>query len=144
MAGVAGTAALFLLTSAEQRIRGSRPIYDPGRMAGRLVGRVLEVKLRSKQRRLAGRLMRWPYGASWGATLALLPELGPWPARGLGLGVAIWLFELAALPLSGATPPLRAWKREEILLDALNSCLYGVVATATLDTLRGGRHGDDW
>jgi hypothetical protein len=79
--------------------------------------------------------MRWPYGASWGIAFSLLPASRRWVAAGAGLGAAVWLFELLALPLSGATPPLRKWRLEEVGLDALNSCLYGVVTAAALKGL---------
>ncbi len=139
LAGIAGTAALSLLTGAEARLRGRAPVYEPARMSGRLARRFLDVDLLPQERRLAGRLMRWPYGALWGVMLSLFQPRSRWLTSGLGMGAMIWLFELLALPLSGATPPLWKWDAEDVGLDGVNSCVYGAVTAAVLKRLAAGR-----
>jgi hypothetical protein len=130
-AGVAGTAALFGLAALERRA-GRRPgVTDPARMAGRL-GRRLGVGLSREQRRWAGTLMRWPYGASWAVALSAFGPRAPWPLMGLALGGVIWLFELGALPRIGATPPLHEWERGEVPMDLVRSWLYGLVVAGVL------------
>ncbi len=139
LAGIAGTAALSLLTGVEARLRGRAAVYEPARMSGRLARRFLGIDLLPQERRLAGTLMRWPYGALWGVTLSLLQPRSRWLTSGLGLGAMIWLFELVALPLTRATPPLRKWDAKEVGLDGVNSCVYGAVTAAVLKRLAAGR-----
>ena len=77
--------------------------------------------------------MRAVYGPTWGAVIATLPlRHVPAPLRALTVASAIWLFELVALPLSGATPPLRQWPRGEAAFDATNALVYSAVTCAVL------------
>ena len=135
-AGLAGTAVLTLLAEGERRRRGGPAVFEPGRMAGRLAQRHLGVELSVRQRRCAGQLMRWPYGAAWGVVLSavggVVPRARAWPVRGAALGGAVLAFELIALPLVGATPGLRQWGRDEIVSDGVNTLAYGLVAAAIL------------
>jgi hypothetical protein len=84
--------------------------------------------------------MRWPYGAAWGVGLTLLGRRARSPAAGLGLGLAVWLFELVAPPATGARPGLGEWQRADIALDLLDTSVYGLVVGATLGllSLEGG------
>ncbi|HXM59189.1 MAG TPA: hypothetical protein VOB72_27585 [Candidatus Dormibacteraeota bacterium] len=140
LAGVAGTAALSGLAGLEHRWTGRTPVYDPAAMVQRLVGRRLGRRLAPRERRLAGELMRWPYGAAWGVGLALFGRQARGPVAGLGLGLVVWLFELVTLPATGATPRLGEWERAEIALDLLNTSVYGLVVGASLGllSLEGG------
>jgi hypothetical protein len=109
-------------------------------MAGRLARRLLGRRLSRRQRQLAGMLMRWPYGVAWGtATAALAPDGVPPPVVGLAAGVAIWAFELVALPASGATPPVRAWRAGEIGVNLLNATAFGLAAAEVLSRTSAGR-----
>ncbi len=139
LAGLAGTVVLSLLAGIETQLRGRAPVYEPDQMAGRLANRLLGRRLPRRQQVLVGNFMRWPYGASWGAGLGLFARTGRWPQQGIGLGAAVWLFELIALPLSGATPPLRKWEPEEVALDALNTLIYGAVTAGVFRGLGGPR-----
>jgi hypothetical protein len=134
IAGLAGTVVTSALSAAQARLRGRPAVYEPGRMAGRLAGRA-GLELNGRERAWAGSLMRWPYGASWGAALGAAPA-PRWPLAGLVLGGALLSFELVALPLSGATPPVRKWGREELASDAINAFAYGLGTAAVLAALR--------
>lgn len=108
-------------------------MYDPAAMAQRLAGRLLGRQLGSRDSHLAGTLMRWPYGAAWGIGLALIARRCGGLAAGLGLGLAVWLFELLALPATGATPGLGEWEGEDLALDLLNTSVYGLVVGVLLE-----------
>lgn len=140
-AGLAGTAAVSVLGAVETRIRGRAAVFDPAVMAGRLAAHA-GLDLGDRERRWAGRIMRWPYGAGWGGLLGVAAPALPWPVAGIALGGAVLGFELAALPLAGATPGVRRWGRDEIASDAVNTLAYGLVAAGTLRLLRAaGRTG---
>jgi hypothetical protein len=122
IAGVVATGALSLSDRFERGWLGRPPVYAPGRIAARLFG------LRSRSRAGAvGAILRWSYGlliaAAWSR---LVPSRanGAW-RRALGLGAAIFAFELIALPALGATPPLRRWSRAEKALLAWHTQVFG-------------------
>lgn len=85
--------------SIERKWLGHRPPFHTAKLGQRLFGSAR-----------AGEAMRWVYGPS----LALLQGWLGVPA--LVFGPAVACLELVALPLSGATPQLRRWKRGEIPL----------------------------
>ncbi|MDQ6944688.1 MAG: hypothetical protein M3256_00115 [Actinomycetota bacterium] len=84
--------------------------------------------------------MRWSYGSGLGAIYGIAQDglRLPFPLAGLGLGAAVWIFEILALPATGATPPLRRWGRAQIAGDALQTMLFGTAAAATLAVLGQG------
>jgi hypothetical protein len=135
VAGLVGTAVLALADGIEERARGRPAVYAPSRIAPRLA-RHLGGRVPAGRERLAGQLMRWPYGGAWGALLAGLAPSLPWPLNGLLLGTALAGFELCALPLSGATPRASRWEREELVTDLLNCWLYGLATAAVQRWLR--------
>ncbi len=134
VAGTAGTAAEMVATTVEDRLRGGPAVFDPGVMAGRLAHSWLHRRFSAEQKRLLGTAMRWAYGPGWGVLFGVgrpalrrrAPDLA-WPLLGLALGGAVFGFELMALPLSRATPALNAWGRRQVLQDALNTAVYGLV-----------------
>lgn len=87
-------ALLSALDFAERRVLGRRPVYDPQRMFGDV----------------AGPLVRLAYAPS----IAWLKRKTKLPA--LVFGPLVALFELVAMPLVGATPPVRKWRRGEVPL----------------------------
>lgn len=140
VAGLAGTAVEGGLTALERRWRGRPALSDPDRMAGRLARRLLGRSLGRRERRLAGALLRLSYGAGLAVALApVVTRARHRPLAGAAMGALIWSFELVALPLSGATPPLRRWSREELWTNLLNASVYGVVVAEALDRARRSR-----
>jgi hypothetical protein len=92
---------------------------------------------------ILGNLMRWSYGPFIGlvysATLGRFirrrwPEARSWPA-GLALGAAVYLFELLALPRSGATRRLAHWPAADRLLLAGHTAAFGLTAEAARRSL---------
>ena len=93
------TLLLEAADSIERTWLGHRPVYDTGRMGKRLFGSAR-----------AGEALRWIYGPS----LALLQrKLRIHP---LLFGPLVAAAELIALPLTGATPPVRKWSKGEVPL----------------------------
>lgn len=102
-------------------------------MARRLVRRRLGRDVDPRAARGLGMLMRTVYGPSWGVVAALLARRrGRTLSDAVTVAGAIWLFELVALPQSGATPPLCEWPRGEAALDMTNALAYSIVTCAVL------------
>ncbi|HVU49720.1 MAG TPA: hypothetical protein VHL80_03480 [Polyangia bacterium] len=126
LSGLAGTLVLELMERFERRVLGRPPLYASTRIAARLAGR-LGVSLGPTGARIAGGLLRWSYGPALAVARARLA--GPPTrsvARALGFGAAIYAFELVALPALGATPPLRAWPRTEVVSLAAHTLAFAL------------------
>lgn len=93
------TLALEGVDLLERRLLGHKPVYDTGKMGERLFGNAR-----------VGELMRWVYGPSLGFVQRRL-RLPP-----LLFGPLVAVAELIAMPLAGATPPVRKWPRWEVPL----------------------------
>jgi hypothetical protein len=121
-----GILGLSLFERLERRVLGREPLYTSTRITRRLARR-LGVSLDEEQARVLGRLLRFVYGPALGLVRARL-DRRPGLGRALRLGAAIWLFELLALPATGATPPLRRWPRGEKLLLAAHTTAFALAA----------------
>lgn len=131
LAGLTGTLVVQLLSSGDRR----HDVFDPTQMAGRLSNRYLGERLSPGQQRRYGGLMRWLYGSTLGVLFSEVQAVLrlPSPVAALGLGGTVLIFELLALPLSGATPPVRTWGWGQIGKDALQTMLFGAsVASAVV------------
>lgn len=139
IAGLVGTAAEVAASRLGRRLNGGRtPVYAPPRMAGRLARRYLGWTPSSRQCSILGTAMRWSYGPSWGAVASLVSQRLARPgvlAGGAMLGATISGFEFVALPVTGATPPLREWGVLPVLLDAFGAGAYGLTTAAVLAAL---------
>ncbi|HLK92064.1 MAG TPA: SDR family oxidoreductase [Polyangia bacterium] len=140
VAGVAGTLAVALAGWVERRLLGRRPVYAPSRLARRLFAQAARTPGRASA---IGKAMRWTYGPLvglvWSATIGRMirrrwPATRAWPA-GLALGAAVYLFELLALPGSGATRPLARWPAADRLLLAGHTAAFGLAAETTRRSL---------
>lgn len=97
----------------ERAFLGHRPAYDTAKMGKRLFGSAR-----------AGEALRWIYGPA----LALAQRWLGAPA--LLFGPAIAAAELVALPLTGATPPVRNWARGEVPLLFIHATAFALTAAA--------------
>jgi NAD(P)-dependent dehydrogenase (short-subunit alcohol dehydrogenase family) len=138
--GAAGTLAVALAGWVERRLLGRRPLFAPSRLAQRLFEEAARTPRRA---RAIGKVMRWTYGpligVAWSATFGRWvrrrwPGARAWPA-GLALGAAVYLFELFALPRSGATPRLGRWPAADRLLLAGQTAAFGLAAETTRRSL---------
>jgi hypothetical protein len=90
---------LGALDRAERAVLGRRPVYDPALLGERLFGSAR-----------AGSALRVVYAPA----VAAMKRKLKLPA--LVFGPLLALVELLAMPLTGATPPLRKWRTDEIAL----------------------------
>ncbi|MCA1825525.1 MAG: hypothetical protein ABR567_05305 [Myxococcales bacterium] len=90
---------LEALDRLERRVLGGKPVYDPARLGQRLFDSPR-----------AGRALRLVYAPALAAAKRRLK------APALLFGPLVALAELLAMPLTGATPPLRKWRPREIAL----------------------------
>jgi hypothetical protein len=141
-AGITGVVAEAAWSRAAIALRGGRsPVFDPERMADRLLARTIGRHPSHRGARACGMAMRLGYGPAWGVVWALVRRLHRPTLRvsTLQLAAVIFGFELAALPRVGATPPLRQWPRLEIVLDAGNAAVFALVASAVLAAMGPAR-----
>lgn len=138
VAGAIATGAETLWSHTEPRLLGGRPpVFDTTVMASALLLRLTGRPPSPGWARVCGIGMRCAYGPTWAGGWSLLTTSRKGPTIG-SVGVAalsIWGFELAILPRSGATPPLRDWQRLEIVLDLTNAAIYAAVAGVILSAL---------
>ncbi len=128
LAGLAGTLALSIFERLERRLLGREPVYAPHRVAGRLAAR-FGIGLSATSARRLGWALRAVYGPSLGVAGAWLdPRTSHRASRVLRHGLAISVFELAALPLVGAVPPLAKWPLSELLLLAAHATAFATGA----------------
>jgi hypothetical protein len=134
IAGVGALGALALSDRFERAWLGRPPVYTPEHIVTRLFGRRPRLRARA-----AGTILRCGYGlliaAAW-SRLVSSRTCGTW-RRALGLGAAIFAFELVALPALGATPPLRRWSRAEKALLAWHTQVFGFGEEVTRHLLSG-------
>jgi hypothetical protein len=130
-AGLVGTTALSLVETLERRVLGRDPVYAAPRIAARLA-RGFGFAIDARHARALGSLLRWSYGPALGLMrgwLGTSRRRSLWDAIPYGAG--IYLFEILALPGIGATPPLRRWRRAEVLLLATHTMAFAWAAELT-------------
>lgn len=135
IAGVLATAAEAGWTRAQVTMLGGRePVFTPTLMVHRMVLAATGNSLDRRVARALGVLMRSGYGPSWAAAYALVRGGGRlrWGRDTCILSVAIWIFEIATLPILRATPPLRRWPLTDIALDLSNALVFAAVANAVM------------
>jgi hypothetical protein len=117
------TLALLGADAIERRILGRRPAYDVDEMGRRLLGSAG-----------AGRALRWIYGPALAVAQQKL-RLPP-----LLFGPAIALGELFAMPRSGATPPVREWRRGDVGLLFAHATAFSLIVHLVQPRACGSRH----
>ena len=111
MRAIFATLALEASDVLERRLLGHKPVYDPGKMGKRLFGNAR-----------AGEAMRWIYGPALGFVQRRLRI----PA--LLFGPLVAAAELLAMPLTGATPPVRKWPKGEVPLLFVHATAFALAA----------------
>jgi hypothetical protein len=141
--GTLATLALSYFERLEWLMLGRLPLYAPSSLARYMARRSFGVELNRGAAGDLGSAARWVYGPSLGAAFhRVVPRAHrrSLPA-GVALAVAIYGFELVAMPLVGATPPLRKWPRGEALLLLLHTSAFGL-ATILAERLLSSETGD--
>jgi hypothetical protein len=113
-AGVVGTAAMTVSSTAEMNIRD--------RQASEILG--VEPKDEAGEARFSN-LVRWGYGTGWGAVRGLFGAAG---LEGTTATVAhfgaVWGSEQVMLPALGVAPRFWAWGAKEVGIDAFHHLVY--------------------
>jgi hypothetical protein len=127
LAGLAGTAAMTVSSTAEARLRRRAPSTAPARATAKMLG------IKEFDSDLAAArwndLSHWGYGTSWGVLRGLLDVAGLSPrAATAAHGAAIYGAAQVTLPALEIAPPAIFWGAEEIAIDAFHHAVY---ATAT-------------
>src|SRR5882724_3039647 len=127
VAGLAGTAAMTVSSTIEQKLRGRPPSTAPADAAAK----VLRIKGFSSEKahNRFSNVVHWSYGTGWGAVRALLRDAGLSPAAATGAHyAALWGSEQVMLPALEVAPPVTMWGANEIAIDGFHHAVY---ATAT-------------
>jgi hypothetical protein len=125
-AGVLGTAAMTVSSTAEMKIRGRPASNAPAVAAGKVLG--VEPKDEEGEARFST-LVHWGYGTGWGAVRGLVGTAGlEGPAAAAAHFGAVWGAEQVMLPALNVAPPFWTWGAKEVGIDAFHHLVY---ATAT-------------
>lgn len=137
LAGLAGTAAMTISSSAEARLRGRGASTAPAHAAGAVLG--VQPRDPSGEQRF-NTLVHWGYGISWGAVRGLLGAAGlHGPAAAAAHLTAVWAGEQVVLPATDSSPPAWRWGAKEIGVDLLHHLVYAAVTGAVYDRLDRSR-----
>ncbi len=125
-AGLLGTAAMTVSSTAEMKIRGRPASNAPAVAAGKVLG--VEPKDEEGEARFSN-LVHWGYGTGWGAVRGLVGSAGlEGPAAAAAHFGAVWGAEQVMLPALNVAPPFWTWGAKEVGIDAFHHLVY---ATAT-------------
>ncbi len=125
-AGLLGTAAMTVSSTAEMKIRGRPASNAPAVAAGKVLG--VEPKDEEGEARFST-LVHWGYGTGWGAVRGLVGTAGlEGPAAAAAYFGAVWGTEQVMLPALDVAPPFWTWGAKEVGIDAFHHLVY---ATAT-------------
>lgn len=125
-AGLLGTAAMTVSSTAEMKIRGRPASNAPAVAAGKVLG--VEPKDEEGEARFST-LVHWGYGTGWGAVRGLVGSAGlEGPAAAAAHFGAVWGAEQVMLPALDVAPPFWTWGAKEVGIDAFHHLVY---ATAT-------------
>lgn len=125
-AGLLGTAAMTVSSTAEMKIRGRPASNAPAVAAGKVLG--VEPRDEEGEARFST-LVHWGYGTGWGAVRGLVGSAGlEGPAAAAAHFGAVWGAEQVMLPALYVAPPFWTWGAKEVGIDAFHHLVY---ATAT-------------
>lgn len=135
VAGVAATAAMTAVSTAEMRLRRRESSGAPAKVAGRLLG----VKPRKRAGARFATIAHLTTGTSLGAARGLLDVAGVRPpAAPVAFFAVAWLPELIAVPAAGAAPPPWRWGALELTISALHHGVYAAAGDAAYRALASG------
>ncbi|WP_159943300.1 hypothetical protein [Nocardiopsis sp. FR6] len=133
LAGLAGTAAMTVSSTAEARLRGRGGSSAPADAAGRVLG--VRPSDDAGEQRFAT-AVHWGYGTAWGAVRGLLGAAGlHGPAAAAAHLALVWGGEQVALPATGTSPPFWDWGAKEVAVDLLHHAVYACATSAAYEWL---------
>lgn len=132
-AGLAGTAAMTLSSTAEMKIRGRPPSSAPVRAASKVLG---VRPTGEKEAKRFGTLVHWVYGTGWGAVRGILASAGlpgvTATAAHLGL---LWGTEQLTLPMLAAAPPPTRQSLKDLAISGWHDLVYAGTTGAVYELL---------
>lgn len=133
LAGLAGTAAMTVSSTAEARLRGREGSSSPADAAGTVLG--VEPRDPSGGRRFAA-AAHWGYGTVWGGARGLIGAAGlHGPAAAAVHLAAVWGSAQVVLPATGTAPPAWRWNAAEVGIDLLHHLVYTAATHAAYEWL---------
>lgn len=136
LAGLFGTVAMTISSTAEMKIRGREASNAPATAAGAVLG-VKPTSERAAKR--FGTIVHWGYGMSWGAVRGALDAFAlSGPVATVAHLVLVWGAEQVVLPTTGAATPAWTWGAKEIEIDLMHHAVY-VGATSVAYQVLAGR-----
>lgn len=127
LAGLVGTVAMTLSSTAEAKLRGRGSSSAPADAAAKVLG--VEPKGDREKARFAT-VVHWGYGTGWGAVRGLLGAVGmKGPAAAGAHFAAVWGSELVMLPALDVAPPITEWSAAEVGVDAAHHLVYAVATS---------------
>jgi hypothetical protein len=136
-AGLAGTAAMTISSTIEQKLRGRPASTAPADAAAKVLG--IHSFPSEGAKNAFSNAVHWSYGTGWGAVRALLGrKLSPGAASATHLA-ALWGSEQVMLPALEVAPPVTMWGREEVAIDSFHHLVYAT-ATGISYELLSARH----
>ncbi|MDX6691374.1 MAG: hypothetical protein QOG15_2831 [Solirubrobacteraceae bacterium] len=135
LAGLAGTAAMTVSSTAEMRLRGRAASTAPADATAKVLGIAGFSDDAAKNR--FSTVVHWGYGTGWGVVRALLGEAGLPPARATAAHLtAIWANEAVMLPALDVAPPFWTWGAEEVAIDVWHHVVYATATGIAYEALR--------
>jgi len=133
VAGVVGTAAMTISSTAEARLTGRGASTTPADAAGKVVG-VVPRDEAGEQR--FNTLAHWGYGTAWGIFRGALGAVGlRGPAASLVHLIAVLGTEQALLPALGVAAPTPSYGPKAMATDTLHHAVYAGVSGLAYDHL---------
>jgi hypothetical protein len=137
LAGLAGTAAMTVSSTIEQKLRGRPASTAPADAAAKVLG--IKEFPSDRAKNAFSNVVHWSYGTGWGAVRGLLGAAGLSPAAATGAHFsALWGSEQVMLPALQVAPPVTMWGKNEIAIDGWHHLVYAT-ATGTAYELLNGR-----
>ena len=133
-AGLVGTAAMTVSSTAEAKWRGRAFSHAPADATAKALGIKEFVSPRAYDR--FSNLSHWGYGTGWGAVRGLLRAAGLRPAAATAAhGAAVWGNAQVALPALEVAPPVWMWPHEEVAIDLFHHAVYALATGLAYETI---------
>ena len=132
-AGLAGTAAMTLVSTLEMKARGREASTTPVDA----VSKVFDIEPVDEDARMRlSNITHWAYGTAWGAARGVISAAGlKGHAATAAHFAAVWGAALVMLPALKVAPPPNEWGAKELALDALHHAVYAAATGAVYEAL---------
>jgi hypothetical protein len=139
VAGFAGTAAMTVSSTVEQKLRRRAASSAPADATAKVLG-ISGFDTPSAHARFSF-LSHWGYGTGWGLVRAAIGALPLSPAAATAAhGAAVWGNEQVMLPALDVAPPINLWGGREIAIDAWHHLVYASAAGVAYELLSNDRN----